>query len=239
MPVNRGKLFASALTVAALVSAGITLSHTPKSPPYVSQNVTIPTPSSEPRGTWVAYLGDSYTAGTQYGGNGSAGYPAIVAQHFGWRPYLAAVGATGYVAGGYTQDFASRVPSVIQQQPKVVIVMGSRNDQHSDPAAVQTAASNDIARIRGALPTSHIVVIGVVWPGGNPPVGAVDANTAVKEAASKVVGVSFIDALAEHWLWQDKGLIAPDYSHPTDAGHQVLALLVEFDLTKLGAQGWR
>jgi len=181
----------------------------------------------------AAFIGDSYTTGTGFGGQDSDGWPATLSRAHGWAPVLEAVGGSGYVAGADRgTNFASRVPAVVQAKPSYVIVSGSRNDRYFQAAEIQASASEVIRTLQGELPNTTIVVVGVLWDASTPLEGTYEANEAVRNAATSA-GVPFIDGLTDPWL-NDPALIGTDLLHPNNAGHAEIAARVGQALTGLG-----
>lgn len=195
-------------------------------PATANPTTATPVPSSSPlpQTLRMVVLGDSIASGTAFGGQGSSGWPAIVAQKLGLLSLLSAQPGTGY-----TKDYASgfaytaRVDQVIALKPSILIVEGSRND--TDPTATKQAVTEVLGRLRDALPQAKILVIGPLYldrtDGRTTPI-----NDAVKTVASRL-GLTYVDTIKARWFTGSaRSMIASDGIHPTDQGHRYLASLV-------------
>jgi lysophospholipase L1-like esterase len=180
----------------------------------------------------VAFLGDSYSAGT--GADPGQGYVDLVLADRGWSAdRVFAQGGTGYTNLGQISEretrYLGRVPDVVASAPDVVVVQGSTND--ADAADTEKAAAAVYQQLRAGLPTAAIVAVG---PTATP---ADATTTAVRDAvasAARANGVFFADA----WDWldvDDPSLWADDGVHPSGAGHRVLADRVSDALDSSGA----
>ena len=72
------------------------------------------------RGSTVLALGDSLTAG--YGAGADAAYPAVLAHSSGWQV------VNGGVSGDTSAQALARLPALMQQNPKLVLVSIGGND---------------------------------------------------------------------------------------------------------------
>jgi hypothetical protein len=174
----------------------------------------------------LAVYGDGYSAGNDVGGQGPTGWPALVAQRTGAQLTLTAVPQAGYSASGVDgRTYLTMVNGAPVPDADVTVVLGSRNDQPEDPAAVGTAALATFRQILLQAPETTLVVVGPVWSDDAPPAALGDVRDAVAAAAAQA-GAQFVDALAEEWFAEPEGLIGLDGISPTDAGHAHLADLV-------------
>lgn len=180
-----------------------------------------PRPAPPPRPLLVAY-GDSFTAWPS--GAGRYGWLQLVAEHCGMTPVNMAVSGAGYVrVAGSTFPFAATVHPV--PDAAVVVVMGSQNDRHEDPAAVRLAAIVTLEAIARAAPAARVLVVG-----GHPFPAPPSANAlAVQDALRDVCrarGLPFLDPIGERWLTAVPGLVGPDGEHPNADGQAVIAARV-------------
>ncbi|WP_372460721.1 SGNH/GDSL hydrolase family protein [Actinomycetospora endophytica] len=187
------------------------------------------------RESTVAFVGDSYFAGTKLGGIGRSNIASLLAGRFGWNSLNAAVGGTGYAhASSTSPPYAlAQLPAVLSHDPSLILVEGSINDGHAEPASAEAAAKNLYAVIAGRLPGVRIVVVGPISPGRA--TGSLAALDDAMRRAANSCGLPYIDASGEDWLPAGiPGLIGSDGVHPTDAGHQRMATLLGDDLVRLG-----
>ena len=179
----------------------------------------------------IAIIGDSYVNGA---GNVS-GFPAGAGQFDTWAPktmralggndlILAGIGGTGFVAGGATSSYSTRLAAVLAMSPDVLIVTGSINDGSSVEqlaTAARTFLDDSVS-----VPTRY--VIGVAKDG-------YDANHDTLEAIALEKGVPFVPM--KRFLHGTGNALAPgagnygvylmgDDAHPTFAGHRALERVI-------------
>jgi lysophospholipase L1-like esterase len=188
------------------------------------------TPTPEPaRAPVLAFYGDWFVSGTEAGGLGPTGWPAIVSERVGavgTEPH--AVTDAGYVA---VSDVAGDTfVTLAERQPEpaadVTIVFGGRNDYRASPAEITASARRMFDTIRATAPQTKLVVIGPAWTGADIPPELLPVRFAVRQAASDA-GATFMDPLDGGWLIDGVGLIAGDGISPTDEGHTYLAGRIE------------
>jgi hypothetical protein len=171
----------------------------------------------------LAVYGDGYSTGSQFGGQGATGWPALVASAIGARLELHAVSQAGYAAVGTT---GQTLGGIVEQSPvadaSVTVAFVSRNDLGETAAAVGESATATFERIRAAAPDTRLVVVGPTWSSAAVPADLVLLRDAVADAAA-AVGAVFVDPIADEWFSQPGTLIASDGITPTDAGHAYLA----------------
>jgi lysophospholipase L1-like esterase len=171
----------------------------------------------------LAVYGDGYSSGSAAGGQGPAGWPALLAGRLGAQLQLGAAPRSGYVAIGSTgQDFADQVAATPVPDATVTIVFGSRNDLGQPVDDVSGAVTDTLDAIRSTAPDTAIVVVGPAWSNADVPAELNDQRDAVASAAA-AAGATFVDPLAEGWFAEPGDLIADDGVSPTDAGHQFIA----------------
>lgn len=173
----------------------------------------------------VAFIGDSYTGGSDMGGNGEQNYTSIVANEMGWTTLNFAKGGTGYVKSGGpgAQPFeAQQLDDVVAARPDIVVVVGSRNDIDETEPAITEAAEHLYASLKTRLPDTKLLVVGPIWPGDAPQ--AMDRVRSAVLAAATAESVPVVDPIADRWLNDGTAdLIGSDGIHPNDAGHAYLA----------------
>jgi lysophospholipase L1-like esterase len=173
----------------------------------------------------IAVYGDSYSAGSDQGGNGPAGWPALVAGRLDADVRLHAAQGAGYVAGG-ENTFLNQVLASPEPDADVVLVFGSRSDTGAPARQIGDQAAATYQAVRTAAPSAELVVIGPAWSDEAVPADTLLARDAVQSAA-EAAGLAFVDPLAEGWFFGRLELIGADAIHPTDDGHAYLADLIE------------
>ena len=174
----------------------------------------------------AAFLGDSYTSGWRGVGEGSASWPAILGGARHWTIQNLAVAGTGFVNPGWTSPIGSQAGTAIQLQPGIVIVAGGHNDEDLATAPVTAAADSLLDRLSRALPHAVIVVIGPIWPDGNPKATLVRLRDHLRSKAAEL-GAVFIDPIGSGWFaGSSERFIGPDGTHPTALGYRRIARLV-------------
>jgi lysophospholipase L1-like esterase len=194
-----------------------------QTPPPSAQLAGRETPMSR-----VAVVSDSYTTGTDLGGLGANGWPALAWQVLArqGRPVTADVvaeGRAGYgVRGDHNNTFGDLTARAVRPDDALVVFFGSRNDQPMDAAAVAGLARSAFELARRTAPTARLLVIGPPWPTAEVPprVAQIRDGLALVAWAS---GARFVDPIAEGWFVGRPDLIAADGVHPTDSGHRYLA----------------
>lgn len=222
------------LTVATFAGALLTLSGCVYEQPPVSQKVldyyTNP-PAPKPDPDLVTIIGDSYTGGSNEGGNKAANWVARIQLTLD-RVNLdnEGIGGTGYAT--QVNNFGSRVARSIGPNTDLVVFFGSRNDVGSNPAAVGAAASSAYSEVKRIAPTARLLVIGPAWGGSEVPKPMLGVRDAVRDAAV-ASGAVFVDPIAEKWFLtpETSVLIGADGVHPTDDGHAFLATAIKPHIT--------
>lgn len=176
----------------------------------------------------VAVISDSYTTGTDLGGLGANGWPALAWRMLSdqGRPVAADVGAEGRagygVRGDHNSTFGDLTARVVRPDDALVVFFGSRNDQPVDALDVAGLARNAFELTRRRAPTARLLVIGPPWPTADVPVRITQIRDALATVA-RASGAIFVDPLVERWFVGRPDLIAVDGIHPTDTGHRYLA----------------
>lgn len=186
----------------------------------------------------VAFIGDSYSAGT-----GSTGYntrfTTLVSAYEGWASQSFAYGGTGYLrtattsaktgcGSDYCPSYGQVIARVKAYDPTLVVVSGGRNDVNLDETQVETAISDFYTALRTTLPQARIVATSPLWAYTQPPAQLARIQQAVRSNAARV-GATYLD-LGQP-LVDDQNLTAPDRVHPNNRGHAEIARLIEVALS--------
>ncbi len=179
----------------------------------------------------VVVVSDSYTTGTNEGGEGPRSWPArawqILARD-GERiaPDVAAEGRAGYaVHGDHGSGFEDLTAHAVKPDDALVVFFGSRNDQGVDPGLLAERVCSTFDLARRLAPSAKFLVIGPPWPTADVPQAMFQIRDALSAAAG-AAGAAFVDPIAERWFVDRPDLIGADGVHPTDAGHQYMADLI-------------
>ena len=141
----------------------------------------------------IAVIGDSYTAGSDEGGNGGRAWPELlrgllVLDEVDIDAEIAAEGGAGYGqrgdGGSVFEDLTARA---VRRSDALIVFFGSRNDQPVDPQKFPALAADTFQLARFAAPGAKVLVI------------------------------------AENWFVGREDPIGKDGVHPTDAGHAYMA----------------
>jgi lysophospholipase L1-like esterase len=176
----------------------------------------------------VAVIGDSYTAGTDEGGEGPNAWTAqawTTLAHQGTHviPDVAAEGGAGYVArGNRGSTFGDLTAAAVHPDDVLVVFFGSRNDQGAPPGLLAAAAHDAFDFAHRTAPSARLLVIGPPWPTADPPDAVLQVRDLVAGQA-QAAGATFIDPIAENWFVGQPDLIGADGVHPNDAGHSYMA----------------
>nr|WP_234818012.1 GDSL lipase [Mycolicibacterium sphagni] len=176
----------------------------------------------------IAVIGDSYTTGTDEGGEGpqswtSQAWRLLANQGARVNADVAAEGGAGYgIRGNHGSLFEDLTLRAVNRDDALVVFFGSRNDQPVDMQQFPGLVGQTFQAARRVAPKARFLVIGPPWPTADPPpeVFALRDNL---RAQAKDVGAVFIDPIAEGWFVGRPDLIGPDGVHPTDAGHAYMA----------------
>jgi lysophospholipase L1-like esterase len=190
--------------------------------------VAVQTAGRETPFSRVAVVSDSYTTGTDLGGLGTNGWPALAWQILAGQGEpvtadVAAEGRAGYgVRGDHNSTFGDLTARAVRPDDALVVFFGSRNDQPVDAMDVAGLARTAFELARRQAPTARLLVIGPPWPTADVPVRITQIRDALDRVA-RASGARFVDPLAERWFVGRPELIAVDGVHPTDLGHRYLA----------------
>ena len=190
----------------------------------------------------VAVIGDSYTTGTDEGGQGPKSWPARAWQTLAQRGVqvdaeVAAEGRAGYaVPGDGGSIFEDLTARAVKPDDALVVFFGSRNDQGVDPMQMSGMAHDTFDLTRRIAPSAKLLVIGPPWPTANPPFDVLYVRDALNRQA-EWAGATFIDPISEGWFVGRPDLIGPDGVHPNDAGHAYMAEKIA-PLIRAELSGW-
>lgn len=176
----------------------------------------------------IAVIGDSYTTGTDEGGQGpqswtSRAWLLLAGQGARIDADVAAEGGAGYgIRGNQGSLFEDLTVRAVNRDDVLVVFFGSRNDQPVDMQKYPVLVGETFQIARRVAPTAKFLVIGPPWPTADPPPEVFALRDSLR-AQARAVGALFIDPLAEGWFVGHPELIGPDGVHPTDAGHAYMA----------------
>jgi lysophospholipase L1-like esterase len=176
----------------------------------------------------IAVIGDSYTTGSDEGGQGpqswtSRAWLLLASQGARVDADVAAEGGAGYgIRGNQGNLFEDLTVRAVDRDDVLVVFFGSRNDQPVDMQLYPVLVGETFQIAHRVAPKARFLVIGPPWPTADPP-GELLALRDTLRAQAKAVGAVFIDPLAEGWFVGHPELIGSDGVHPTDAGHVYMA----------------
>ena len=179
----------------------------------------------------VAVISDSYTNGTNFGGEGPRSWAAQAGRNLdAWgvpiAADVAAEGRAGYVVrGDHGSIFRDLTARAVRPDDALVVFFGSRNDQGADVMQLSAMAHDAFMLARATAPGAKLLVIGPPWPTADVPPAVLQIRDMLAMQAG-MAGATFVDPIAERWFVDRPDLIAPDGVHPTDAGHDYLAGLI-------------
>jgi lysophospholipase L1-like esterase len=177
--------------------------------------------AADPDQPVVAFIGDSWTAGSGSGDQG--GYAERTIAQLGWDGFVLGIGGSGYVVSGMGRPYADRIGPALDTDPDVVVVQGSINETPTDVAVLADAARQMLGQLRAqADPGTQILVVGASYVPGTP-ADAVDGVNAAVAGAAAAVGLPFVDPAAENWTDPRDPAVWADPWHPDDLGHQRIA----------------
>jgi lysophospholipase L1-like esterase len=176
----------------------------------------------------IAVIGDSYTAGSDQGGNGPKGWTTHVwqalTQHgIAVTPTVAAEGGAGYCTRGiHGSVFEDLTVRAVKPTDVLVVFFGSRNDEDVDPTRLSVAMYGTLKLARQIAQSAKFLVIGPPWPSADAP-PTIRRIRDVLGYQAELAGATFVDPIAARWFVGKPELIGADGVHPTDAGHEYMA----------------
>jgi lysophospholipase L1-like esterase len=223
-----------ALTILAALTMALvayTLLHASPAPVAISLPTTTvsasaqPTPSASATTSAqpvVAFLGDSYAAGTGASAP-SNGWTERVSQHLGWVEKNLSQNTAGYSTLGET-SYLARIPALVATGAQMVVVSGGRGDVGVGATQFRSDVRATLVGIHAGLPNARIIVVSPTW-GNDPAPATLTALIAIVRAEAVRAGVTYLD-IGEP-MAGNVGLMAVDGWHPNDAGHEAIATAVE------------
>lgn len=176
----------------------------------------------------VAVIGDSYTTGSDQGGNGPQGWAPQVWQALSGHgipvtPTVAAEGGAGYCTRGNRGSvFEDLTVRAVKPNDTLVVFFGSRNDMKVEPTRLSIAMYGTLNLARQIARSAKMLVIGPPWPTADPPPEILRIRDILSYQA-QLAGATFVDPIAARWFVGRPELIGADGVHPTDAGHTYMA----------------
>ncbi|MFP7834818.1 SGNH/GDSL hydrolase family protein [Marisediminicola sp. LYQ134] len=166
----------------------------------------------------IAFVGDSYTSGSQMDSGEEFRWPARLSRELNLRAQLLTSAGRGYDLADEVNF--STVIGPLSAEADTVVLFGSRNDDGGyEATAAGVEAVFDVIQERA--PDATVVVVGPPWVNGRPPEWVPTARDAVRDVAAQS-GARFVDPLEERWFADTLGLIGEDTVHPNDDGHTYL-----------------
>lgn len=197
--------------------------------PSSSTGVPPPVVSTDADAAAIAVIGDSYTEGTAFGGQGPDGWPALVAaqlrrQGIDIAPFVEAEEGSGYVTPGNDDGnvFGDQISKVVRPNDRVVIVFGSGSDSDVTADQLQPAVRQTLDAIRAQAPQARLVVVGPVSLNPDPPATTLQTRDVIRTEVQSM-GADFVDPIEDGWFFDRPDLITPDGIHPNDGGHAYMA----------------
>lgn len=210
-------LLAVALAVGGAIVVGSSSAHPP-----------------EPRGSLVAFYGDSYTRGTM-ASSPAKRWSTIVCRDHGWREFNPSMNGLGFVRNRLIFGRGDLPDQIIRQHPDVVIVTLGLNDNFAyavAASAIHKQIGADLRRMKSALPRARFVVVEPFWyADARPPSVGIIAGW-VRSAAADI-GADYIPG-ASRWIEGHPEWLAADGLHPNDIGYARIAVRMDAALVKLG-----
>ena len=214
----------SVIVIGFLVAVFISGQRAPMTAPRVA---AAPSPlADDVRLIRVSIIGDSYTSGSNQGGNADANWVRVLGlkleneRRIRLATQLLAVGGSGYTRPGAGDDKSTFVDRAARVDPDsdLVVFFGSRNDGIT-PDQVPAAAAKAFNLVKAGAPNARLLVVGVPWVSSNVPATITQVNNSLR-STTQAAGGTFADPSL--WL-ADQGVIGTDGVHPTDRGHQIIA----------------
>lgn len=191
------------------------------------------TPTPDPAAAHIAIVGDAYTSGSSFGGEGPHGWPVLAAKLLqqGGLKIAARVGATsesGYFShekkGGVR--FIDQVRNIVGSNDRLVIFFGSLNDRATSTDKLRKLRNyvrESLLESKKRAPRARLLVIGPVWSlTPYPPAGVPEARDSIRAGAEEM-GATFIDPITEGWFVGRPDMLSSSAGRVNNAGHEYLA----------------
>lgn len=192
-------------------------------PPAVASTAA----DAESTGPMAVFIGD-FVQGSDEGGDGDTNWTSILAADIRKSMPLRTVvddsgGGSGYVVRGPSPTLPEQVRRIVNQDARVVVISGSRNDVTADPSQVTAAAEDTYRLVQKLAPGAKLIVIGPTWGNQDPSGEILQTRDAVRTAAASV-NAEFIDPIADGWFTNgEAGLVGSDGVSPTDLANLRMA----------------
>lgn len=197
---------------------------------------TIP-PTLEDSSTNVVVMGDSFTGGSNM--NTGPTWPRLLGARSGWKVELNFGGGSGYVAKGDSEPFPARVAKLPVRYTDLFILAGGLNDADVyAPTRTAEAARKVIRELHEEAPDADIAILSPFCNGTDELRPSITNTAAALQQVAIEEGVTYVD-VTKFLPSSDVGV---DGTHPTDAGHEVLAQRIGEALLAAGlprADAWQ
>ena len=197
----------------------------------------IPDTSSEPRdaqATRVAFYGDSFTRGTGATSNEQR-WSTLICDERSWSEFNPSVNGLGFINNRSTFGDGDVPSQIIGDDPDIVFITMGLNDNFSfenKSAAIEAQISDDLGRLKTALPDARFIVVEPFWYADARPASVETIIGWVKLAAG-AINADYV-AGASHWIEGHPEWMADDGIHPNDAGYAEIAVRMNAELSRLG-----
>lgn len=194
----------------------------------------IPTGTSTPGQTKVAFYGDSYTLGTG-ASDPSLRWSSIISEERDWAEFNPSVNGLGFVNNRGTYGDGDEPSLVIADDPDILFITMGLNDNFSYSRAadkIKAQITDDFTRLKKALPDARIIVVEPFWYTDERP-DSVEVIIGWVEDAAAAIGADYIPG-ASHWIEGHPEWMAADRLHPNDEGYAHMAVEMDAALEKLG-----
>lgn len=186
---------------------------------YLPPDAQVRAPKDMGNRKLMAWISDSYGAGTGTGTNFMRLHVMMASRRLGFDHWHDGIGGTGWAnvdSNEPSQRFTNKM-SILNRPPDVVVGAMGYNNSGSAQAAVEAGVDNWVAAVRAKFPAAQILLLGP-WT----PAGEVTALANVKSWISgraAALGVSFIDISTLITLANKATWIGGDLVHPSGNGH--------------------
>ena len=123
----------------------------------------------------IAFIGDTYAAGTPVGGMGSKNWTALVDEQLDRTTYLIHSHVDANPGAGYVTDGAAgttlvdQIDDVVSPDTTIVVLYGGIADVQAGASAadVTGAGTAALARISAIAPSARVLMVGASWTGSS------------------------------------------------------------------------
>lgn len=194
---------------------------TPQPSEVQSAAPTMPAPTKKAK--VVAFLGDSFTAGSGATGP-TRRWTKLVSAANGWTEANFGFSGTNYATSGNVvggTPYTERVQSIVAAAPEIVFVSAAGNSMGTDQSA---GVRETFQKLRAGLPKARIIATSPYFRAGEYPAVLKSFGTTIK-AEVEAVGGEYMD-LGNPLGARPDGM-SDDGIHPNDAGYQLIADAVQ------------